>query len=187
MKAPSELSTGIFSGPAEQKKAATRLKRLAGGLRSEVVATVHGLNEKETKALMAAIAVIDELAIHYGKAAAICRRRQEERDKAEKKIRALMAGNFVALASIEDKVTFIAAVHSYRLRVGQIVSVRDLDYYFQEDLSGFIYRMSGELKARTPEAAVSEAWEKFEEGRAALTLLHQSLIQKLERDTSSLK
>ena len=74
MKAPSELSTGIFSGPAEQKKAATRLKRLAGGLRSEVVATVHGLNEKETKALMAAIAVIDELAIHYGKAAAICRR-----------------------------------------------------------------------------------------------------------------
>lgn len=180
MKTPSEFSTGIFFNPAEQKKASTRLKRLAGGLRSEVTATVHGLDEKETKALMAAIAVIDELAIRYGKAAAICRRRQEEREKSEKRIRALMAKNFAALASIEDRIAFIAATHSYRLRFGQIASVSDLDYYFKEDLNSFIYRTSGELDGRTPEAAVSEAWAKFEEGRAGLGAQHQALIRRLE-------
>ena len=179
MRTPTELTTGVFTSPSEQKKTTTRLKRLAGGLRSEVASSAHGLDEKENKALVAAIAVVDELASRYGKAAAIGRRRQEEREKAEKRIRVLMAGNFMALSSVEDRIAFIAATHSYRLRAGDIASMKDLDYYFLDDLNSFIYRMSGELNGRTPEDATAEAWAKFEAGRAGLEQRHRAVILKL--------
>lgn len=181
MKTPTELSTAAFASPSDQKKTTTRLKRLAGGLRSEVTTTSHGLSEKETKALVAAVAVVDELATRYGKAAAIGRRREDDRERAGHRIRAAMAGNFMALSSVEDKVTFIAATYSFRLRNGQVASMEDLDYYFRDDLASFIYRMSGELKGRTPDVAVAEAWAKFEAGRADLAQRHRALILTLQQ------
>lgn len=181
MKTPTELTDSHWTGADEFKRSATRLKRLAGGLRNEVVATTHGLSENETKALAAAIKVVDELASRYGKAATLSKKRIDDRTRAEQRIRKAMAGNFMSLASVEDKIAFIGAVNSYRLRVGSILTLQDLDYYFPEELSSFTYRLSGELKNRTPEVAVIEAWAKFTDGKSALMLKHRELIQRLKQ------
>lgn len=179
MKTPIQFTEQHWTGADEFQRSATRLKRLAGGLRNEVVATTHGLDDKDMKALMAAIKVVDELASRYVKAAAISKKRLDDRTRAEKRIRAAMAGNFLSLSSVEDRVAFIGATYSYRLRAGSVMTLQDLDYYFQEDLTSFIYRLSGELKERTPEVVAAEAWATFEAGRSALVLRHGDLIRRL--------
>ena len=181
MKTSTELTETHWTGADEFKRSATRLKRLAGGLRNEVVATTHGLSENEAKALAAAIKVVDELASHYGKAAALSKKRVDDRTRAEKRLRAAMTGNFLSLSAVEDRVAFIGATHSWRLRTGNVVTLEDLDYYFKEELDSFVYRMSGELKDRTPEVAAAEAWATFEGGRSDLVHRHRELIQKLQR------
>ena len=179
MKTPAEIFETHWTGADEFKRSATRLRRLAGGLSNEAKATSHGLSEKETKALAAAITVVDELAKHYDKAASLSKKRIDDRTRAEKRLRAAMAGNFLSLSSVEDKVAFIGATHSWRLRTGSVVTLEDLDYYFQDELTSFTYRMSGELKERTPEVAAAEAWAKFQDGRGTLVLQHRDLIQRL--------
>ena len=176
MKTPLQITEAHWTGADEFKRSATRLKRLAGGLRNEVVATTHGLSENETKALSAAIKVVVELASRYGKAASLSKKRIDDRTRAEQRIRKAMAGNFLTLASVEDRVAFIGATNSYRLRAGSILTLQDLDYYFPEDMASFVYRLSGVLKDRT-----AEAWAKFEEGRSALVQRHRELIQRLQR------
>ena len=91
----------------------------------------------------------------------------------------IKTGKFLSLSSVEDKVAFIGATHSWRLRTGSVVTLEDLDYYFQDELTSFTYRMSGELKDRTPEVVAAEAWAKFQDGRVALVLQHRDLIQRL--------
>lgn len=180
MKTAKEITEHHWTGADEFKRSATRLKRLAGGLRTEVVATTHGLSENETKALAAAIKVVDELASRYGKASSLSKKRIDDRTRAEQRIRKAMAGNFLALASVEDRVAFIGATYSFRLRTGTVMTLQDLDYYFKDDLTSFIYRLSGELKDRTPEVAAAEAWATFEAGRSGLVLRHRDLIQRLQ-------
>ena len=181
MKTPTELTDTHWTGADEFKRSATRLKRLAGGLRNEAVATTHGLSENETKALAAAIKVVDELASRYGTAATLSKKRIDDRTRAEQRIRKAMSGNFLALASVEDRVAFIGATYSFRLRTGSVMTLQDLDYYFKDDLTSFIYRLSGELKNRTPEVVAAEAWAKFEDGRSALVQRHRDLIERLQR------
>ncbi len=124
IKTPQEIYDTHWSGTDEFKRSATRLNRLTDGLRTEVVATAHGFSEHESKALMAAIKVIDELASRYSKAAAHSKKRLDDRARAEKQIRSAMDGNFLALASVEDRIAFIGAVSSYRLRAGNVASQR---------------------------------------------------------------
>ena len=183
MKNPREISDTCWNGPDELKRTANRLKRLAGGLRSEVTASSHGLSEKEAAALRTALTLTDEMASRYSKAAALSKKRIEERTKAEKGLRLAMAKTFLALSSIEDKIAFIAAAHSYRLRVGSILSRQDLDYYFTDDLNSFIYRLSGEINDGTPTLVAADAWAKFTAARDELTQRHHELILRLSRDS----
>ena len=184
MKNPAEIIESHWTGADEFKRSATRLKRLAGGLRNEVVTTTHGLNENETKALMAAIKVVDELASSYGKAAVLSKKRIEDRTNAEKRIRAAMDTTFAALESVEDRVAFIGATCSYRLRGGSVMTLADLDYYFKEEMDSFVYRMSGELKDRTPEVAAAEAWAKFQAGLSDLVLQYREVIRRVQQHKS---
>ena len=111
------------------------------------------------------------------------RAQTEERTKAEKGLRLAMAKTFLALSSIEDKIAFIAAAHSFRLRVGSILSRQDLDYYFADDLNSFIYRLSGEINDGTPTLVAADAWAKFTAARDELTQRHHELILRLSRDS----
>lgn len=109
MKNPREISDTCWNSPDELKRTANRLKR-GGRLRSEVTAASHGLSEKETCS-RTALTLTDEMASNYSKAAALSKKRIEERTKAEKGLRLAMAKTLKHCVSIEDKIAFIAAAH----------------------------------------------------------------------------
>ena len=66
MKTASELADSVFRGADEHKRRATQLKRVAGGIRSEIAAAGStGLSQAETLELSKAATLLDTLSARY--------------------------------------------------------------------------------------------------------------------------
>jgi len=181
MKTASELADSFFRSADEHKRRATQLKRVAGGIRSEIAAAAStGLSEAETLALSKAATLLDTLSARYTSARKLAQQKQLDKQLREKQITAAMAGTFTALSTIPDKVALIGAVQSHTLKPEIIANQRDLDYQFREALGSLAYTLAGQMNGRPADAPVAEAWKKFEAERPKIIDRHKTMILHLE-------
>ena len=181
MKTASELADSAFRSANEHKRRATQLKRVAGGIRSEIAAAGStGLSQAETLELSKAATLLDTLSARYTSAQKLAQQKQLDKALREKQITAAMAGTFTALSTIQDKVALIGAVQCYTLKPEIIDNQRDLDFQFREALGSLAYTLAGQMNGRPAEIPVSEAWKKFEAERARLIDRHKTMILHLE-------
>lgn len=186
MKTAAELAEAVFRSADEHKRRATQLKRVAGGIRSEIAAASStGLSQAEMSELSKAATLLDTLAARYTSAQKLAQQKQLDKDRREKQITAAMAGSFSALSTISDKVALIGAVQSYTLKPEIIDSVRDLDYQFKEAIGSLAYILAGQMNGRPAEIPVAEAWAKFEAERPRLIDRNKSMILSLEAKSAS--
>lgn len=180
MKKAEELASESFTSAEEQKKHSLNLRRLAGGIKSAVERRNYtGLTDKEVKTLRDAAEVLRSLATQHSKAGELKKAEVNAREKAEKLIKNEMKNNFISLSTIPDQIAFIAAETGYLLRGGQIKTKSDLQFHFQECINSLSYRLSAHFATKTPQAAVAEAWEKFENGKAPLKEKYAAIIGML--------
>jgi hypothetical protein len=184
MKAPTELLES-FKDPTHHKRRATAIRRIAGGVRSEIESAYStGLSSKELKVLRDAEALLGKLASTYQRAHELAKKKQAVLAKLEVAVLKEMEGNFCSLHTIPGKVALIAAVNSYMLAPGQVGNERDLDYLFRDTINNLAYRLREQAVGKSAQAAVGEAWQKFEAARSELENKHCNLIGKLSIQAS---
>ena len=180
MKSPDELAASLLDSADSHKRRSTQLKRVAGGLRTELSnAKSSGLTQCELDVLNKAAVLLESMADRYGRAASLRKSRQAKQDSLTEQCMAAMAGTFGALTAIEDKVAVIASIQSYQLRAGMVVNLRDLDYYTTDALSSLSYSLAKAATERPVSDVVSEAWAKFNEARPVLIERHRAIIEGL--------
>ena len=179
MKTPAELATSRLDSPESHKKRATSARRLAGSLRNAIFgAETAGLTEKETKALSEAAGILERLGKAYDGAKLIAARRLSYDEKREKAVRVEMARNFGALATVEDKVAFLAAMNQTRF-LQECRNLKDLDYWVKDAFDTLVYRFATQSQDRDLAAVVAEKWAKFEEAKIGLQAQYRSSITRL--------
>lgn len=173
MRTPAQLSECLLVGAAEHKRRAANLRKLAGGLRNQRKGEC-GLDDKEVAVLAAAIALLETMADHSRKAAAIKDKLTADRQARERQVREAMRPSFGTLTSVADRVAFVAAVQSYALR--SIRSTSDLEYQVKDALEGLAYTLSGQTPDKSGAVVVDAAWQKFVAAKADLHRQHAALI-----------
>jgi hypothetical protein len=181
MKSANELAATFSTSPEEQKRQAVALRRLAGGVRAAAARKEStGLTDKEVKALLNAVAVLDALATAHSKAQKLAQQSRDAQEAAERAVRAEMKANFDKLETVPDKVALIAAVSGYVLRGRLIATLSDMHYHFMDSINGLSYSLSKKVAAgRSAQDVVTEAWASFEAGRADLREKHAEQIRLL--------
>ena len=180
MKTSSELAESRLDGPAVHKRRATQLRRVAGGIRTELAsAATTGLSTAEIKKLTEAASLLEELAGKYRAAEKLAKKRQDEFERIRKQVYSLMAPTFGALKGIEDRVALIAAVQSYQLRRSMIMDLGDLDFYAKDALDSLTHTLARQAETRAATEVVAEAWRKFEEGRGRLITEFMPCVDRL--------
>jgi hypothetical protein len=181
MKSAKELAATFSTSPEEQKRQAVALRRLAGGVRAAAERKEStGLSDKEVKALLSAVAVLDGLATAHSKAQKLVQQSRDAQEAAERAVRAEMKANFDKLETVPDRVALIAAVSSYLLRDRLISTLSDMNFHFKDSIDGLSYSLSKKVAAgRSAQEVVTEAWAVFEAGRADLREKHAQQIRHL--------
>jgi len=178
MKSASEWKTDTLTNPDEHKRRATTIRRLAGGLRSEIEGhRTSGLNDKEQKVLSQAVALLESMAANRDNARKDAAIRIAAHNRREKEIKAAMSGSFGKLVSVPDMVSLVAAVRSYDLREWGAKDLGDLKWYAAEALASLAYTLAKE--AGPAAEVVAAAWEKFGRARAELEAKYRPIINKL--------
>ena len=181
MKSAAELATAIFANAHQLKRRRSQLKRLAGGIRSELNASQSlELAASDTKVLTAAIGVLEQMAKLCQSAEGICKKREAARASREKIIKRLLAPHLDVLTSIEDRLAIVAAVNEHCLRSGYVATVSDLDFYLDEARNHLTYVLTKDV-GKTPEQAVNEAWAKFEEHKQGLIAKWRTCLARIEK------
>lgn len=181
MKAPSDLLSYWLSAAEHQKKS-TAIKRVAGGLRTEIAAAeLYGLSDSDLKTLQKAESILGHLATLRGQAAKLKKAQEDQLRKTTAAVQKEMSANFGKLLSVAGQVALVGAVNSSVLREGRVRLPSDLDYYYNDALSSLEYRLAKDAIAnkKLPAAVVAESWQKFVEGKADLLVRHQGTINAL--------
>lgn len=175
MKTPEEIASSILDSAESHKRRATQIKRVAGGLRSEI--SNGALSEPETKVLVQVLKILDDLSGNYAKAAKISLKRREQQQKRDAQIKKAMQGNFAALTTVADRVAFVAAKGFRGLETGSVKNKRDLDFWFDDAIASLAYQMSRQPGDEAD--VVAAAWVKFEAARKTLISTHTALIEQI--------
>src|SRR5665811_53844 len=95
MKKAAEWAEDKLTSASVHKRHVTGLRRLAGGLKTEIAgAQWSGLNEKEQKTLAAAAELLTDMALVREKAKDAAALRELIRERREKEIKSAISGNF---------------------------------------------------------------------------------------------
>lgn len=173
------MAASLLDSPETHKRRSTQIKRVAGGIRTEIAnGYSNGITPAETKTLFAAVTLLDKLAGNYDRAAAIAKKRVADRERREKLVLSAMRENFQALSSVEDRVAFLAAKNSTGIRGGRTSSLDDLAYWFNDEIKSLSYALS--RKEGAPAELVAEVWAKYLAHRDDMVARHGDLIKRLK-------
>lgn len=180
MKTAKELASSTLDSPDAHKRRALAVRRLAGGVRTEIERKGQtGLSDKEVRVLQEAVLVFEKLSTEFQKAQALAQVRRDGKIAAEREVKSAMLANFGKLASIADRVALVAAVRSYSLRKGDVKSMQDLCYAFDEAIDSLSYQLAEAAITRRAADVVAEAWLKFDAKRLELADTHAMVIGQL--------
>ena len=180
MRTPKDLAANRLVGQDEHVRRSTTLRRLAGGIRTQVQSDLD-LDARERKTLVDAAALLERMADASKSAAALVQKRRAEEGKREAEIRQHMKSNFGALCTPGDQVALIAAVKSYALK-GDAQRFKDpsaLRDEFDDALESLSYTLMRSQENVAAMQVVEQAWQKFVEAKAGLLAKHQVLIDAL--------
>lgn len=182
MKTPAELAECSLDSPEAHKRCATQIKRLAGGLRSQLMGADRlGLTPAEHKKLAEAAELLESLSGRYSQASRLAKKRQDDLAHLEAKVTEAIASTFGALNTIEDKVVLIAAVQSYQLRQNSVKDIMDLEFYAKDAMSSLVRMLAKQAKSVALGQVTSQAWEKFTNGRNELAGTYRHIIDALTK------
>ncbi|MEJ8852735.1 hypothetical protein [Variovorax rhizosphaerae] len=184
MKTPAQLASSSLDSEKDHKTRAATLRRVAGGVRSHAQASaVAGFSDAERKLLAKAAALLESAATASLKAAAIAKRRGDDRATRQKETLKAMQGTFASLTTVANQVALIAAVRSYSLRHLErhdpSNSQGGLPALFREALVDLSETLSTNDDDRAVAQVVTDAWGKFKSGKEALQARHSAVIASL--------
>lgn len=183
MKSPAQLCEARLLSAAEHKKRATAIKRIAGGIRTEIASAKHyDLSPKDLKTLQDAVLVLGGLARIHEESGKLRQFQDNAIQKAIKTTEVAMKQNFGQLTSIADRVSFIAAVRSWFLQTDRVQTINDLEYYFDECFSSLAWNLGKQSleKNQLPATVVNEAWQTFLNAKQDLLGKYKTYIVHLE-------
>lgn len=163
------------------KKAATALRRLSGGIETQLKsADFYGLSLQEKKALEDALKVLNTMA----RTRELAKTKKGQIDiKITARIKTaqeLMVNTFSSLSNIEDQVALVHSVHPYMLIDFNKYdkNTEDLMQHFKDVLDSISYKV-----AHTPgkeiQEQLEELWERFMMKKSEYVLSRQDIIRKL--------
>jgi len=168
------------------KNQAANLKRLAGGLRSQIAATDSvGFSAEEGQLLAKAAMLLEDAAKESTKAAGLAKRREQNRLARVERLKVLVKKQYEALQDVADQLTWVCHVDSCLL---------DSLHRFPGELPVRLQR-AGHLVAEmlsfsdsqiTPEALVEAAMADFERKKARIKETHRAKIDEVLSTLSAL-
>lgn len=182
MKKAEDLAAESFVSVERFRSAATRLKRLASGLRNEAASTSHGLTEKEFEVLAKAATILDQMSVTNKNAEALLRKRDAKRGQIKVRAQEIIRETFAGLSAIEDQVALIGALNISDLRMGFVRDRQDLDRCFKEALEMICNRVSVSVeKGGKPEPVLADLWASFQEKKPGLIMKFSDDIKQLKK------
>jgi hypothetical protein len=175
----------------DYKRRTTTLRRLAGGLQSEIEkAKSSGLTDKEIRTLVAAADLLSSMATVQTKAKVAAAHRESLRAKREKEVQLAIAGNFGKLTSLMDRLCLIAAVRPFGCDLLKL-DIKDLNYnlnyigaYAQDAINDLVYKLSGQPGPVSD--IVADAWAKFEAARPEYEVRYAVVAQRLNQGNKAI-
>lgn len=179
-KALAENSTLYPS--TELKAHATKIKRLAGGLRN-LDADRLDLTDAEARTIASALALLGQASSVYAKASKL--KATKEKRQAElhaEAIKLVQASEFARLTAVDDIVAFIATQASYLLQGRSIDDLWNARYLLEVTYKDCLEQhlamdLTRQSMAPMPDK-LSAAWAKFRELAPDLKLRYARLIQQ---------
>ncbi len=177
MKGAIELTSSLFVNSSEHKRRAATMRRLAGGLRSELAsAEASGLSELERETLKNALNLLSRMANARSEATAMAKKREDDRARRASMMKKAISDNFGKLNGPMDKICLIVVMRPFgcsrpedvehlidRIKQGDMFY---LEFYFKDALEWLIHRLSDQPGA--PDELVTAAWEKFLSARGEI-------------------
>lgn len=180
MKKASEIVAEMrFASENDHKIRAASLRRLAGGLRSQVSEWgVAGFSEKERLVLLEAASLLEAAAEQAVKAASLAKLKEQNRVDRSVKLKPLVKAHCDKLADVADKLAFVCAVDEFLLDGLNLYPGRLVECV-QRAADKFADSLSYEDSEVSPEERVAQAFEGFNKGKARTMVRHGAAIGKV--------
>ena len=180
MKSGSDIFAGSpRRSEKDYKTQATSLKRLAGGMRTQIAAMGSvGFSAEERQLLAKAAMLLEDAAKESTKAAGLAKRREQNRIARFERLKVLVKAQYEALPDVADQLIWVCHVDSYLL---------DRVHRFPAELPVCLQR-AGHLVAEmlsfsesqlTPEALVEAAMADFERKKGRINEMHRVKIDEV--------
>lgn len=180
MKSGSDIFAGSpRRSEKDYKTQATSLKRLAGGMRTQIAAMGSvGFSAEERQLLAKAAMLLEDAAKESTKAAGLAKRREQNRIARVERLKVLVKAQYEALPDVADQLIWVCHVDSYLL---------DRVHRFPAELPVCLQR-AGHLVAEmlsfsesqlTPEALVEAAMADFERKKGRINEMHRVTIDEV--------
>lgn len=163
----------------DYKTQATSLKRLAGGMRTQIAAMGSvGFSAEERQLLAKAAMLLEDAAKESTKAAGLAKRREQNRIARVERLKVLVKAQYEALPDVADQLIWVCHVDSYLL---------DRVHRFPAELPVCLQR-AGHLVAEmlsfsesqlTPEALVEAEMADFERKKGRINEMHRVKIDEV--------
>ncbi len=180
MKSGSDIFAGSpRRSEKDYKTQATSLKRLAGGMRTQIAAMGSvGFSAEERQLLAKAAMLLEDAAKESTKAAGLAKRREQNRIARFERLKVLVKAQYEALPDVADQLIWVCHVDSYLL---------DRVHRFPAELPVCLQR-AGHLVAEmlsfsesqlTPEALVEAEMADFERKKGRINEMHRVKIDEV--------
>lgn len=183
MKKPEDLAAMPLTSADEHKRRGTTLRRVAGGIEAQLSGPFE-LSAQEKTLLQEAARLLNRMANISLQAAKLRQRANAAAEARRTSIKAAAASTFGSLSSVADKVALVAAVQSYSLRANSYslsVHPHALEQLFAEAQDGLVWTLAGSDLSTPHEVLVSQAWQKFLDGRDAILAQYKEIIAKQQQ------
>lgn len=179
MKSGSNLFSDWPRSEKDYKTKAANLKRLAGGLRTQIAAAGSvGFSAEEGQLLAKAAMLLEDAAKESTKAAGLAKRREQNRLVRLERLKVLVKAQYEAMPDVADQLTWLCYVDSYLL---------DSVHRLPAELPMRLQR-AGHLVAEmlsfgdsqlTSEALVEAAMTDFEVKKGRIKVMHRVKIDEV--------
>jgi hypothetical protein len=169
MRKPAELiDMNYWTGGKEFKSRSSNLKRLAGGIRSQIDGAHHfGLTAKELKILENAQSLLASMSSTLLQASKLKDRIRADREAKRKEARAAVGKTFGQLASTPDQIALISMINRYmivEIAKPSILQLQFLQQQFEDALDSIAFDIAN--KDAPVDSAVKEAWQRYSERKS---------------------
>ncbi|MCX7208160.1 MAG: hypothetical protein NT086_19690 [Proteobacteria bacterium] len=181
MRTATEIAKNTLINAKTLTRHSTQIKRIAGGISSELKQHRNGFTRQEIEILSKAEALLRALASTHTKAAELKMTEEDKLASTKEQCELAIKETFSALTSVEDRITLVAATFPIAIRNRYINTPDDLEFYTKEAQQRLLHKLTDLAMATDVNKATDHAWKKFIAQRPELIALHHLLIEKIKK------